>query len=570
MTIFKKLLPLIIIILLSYFAIKPLFIPGFFPIHDDTQVQRVFEMKKSLSDGVLPVRWVEDLGYGFGYPIFNFYAPLAYYVGGFLSLSGFDALIATKIMLGLGIILSGITMFFLAKEFWGKIGGVVSGTLYLFAPYHALNIFVRGDFAEIWAYAFIPLVFLGIYKISRVGANHLWIIISALSFAAIIISHNLTAMMITPFIIIYALVLIISSKNNRQLAIRYLLFAILGLSISAFYWLPALSEMKYTNVISQIGGGADFRDHFVCLPQLWESLWGFGGSVPGCADGLSFRIGKIHLILASFSLIVLLLIWKKQKSVTNTILFFIISFLASVFLMLEVSKPVWEAIPYMEYFQYPWRFLALTSFTVSFLAGSLIILSKSKIISLLLGSVLIAAVLFINAKLFVPQYIKNVKADDFVNQSHLRWRTSKISDEYMPKNFAKPNNENEIPGNKFTPHQSGAGFTAENKEVKIKILDDNVRHFSAKITSRENSSIIINLAYFPAWHTYLDNSEIPYVIFNKGLKVTIPKGEHVLSVKFIQTPIEKFADLLSLAGVIALFIGIITSGKEIVNAKKTT
>lgn len=561
MTIFKKLLPLITIIFISYFAIKPLFIPGFFPIHDDTQVQRVFEMKKSLSDGIFPVRWVEDLGYGFGYPIFNFYAPLAYYVGGFLSLSGFDALIATKIMLGLGIILSGITMFYLAKEFWGKIGGVVSGTLYLFAPYHALNIFVRGDFAEIWAYAFIPLVFLGIYKITRAGANYLWVIISALSFAAIIISHNLTAMMITPFIIIYALVLIISSKNNRQLAIRYLPFAILGLSISAFYWLPALSEMKYTNVISQIGGGADFRDHFVCLPQLWESLWGFGGSVPGCADGLSFRIGKIHLIIASFSLIVLLLIWKKQKNVSNTGLFFIISFLASIFLMLEVSKPVWEAIPYMAYFQYPWRFLALTSFTVSFLAGAVIVLSKSKINSLLLGSVLIAATLFINAKLFVPQYIKNVKADDFVNQSHLRWRTSKISDEYMPKNFAKPNNENEIPDSKFT---------VENKEVKIKMLDDKARHFSAKITSGQNSSVIINLAYFPAWHTYLDNSEIPYIIFNKGLKVTIPKGEHVLSVKFIQTPIEKFADLLSLAGVIALFIGIITSGKEIVNAKKTT
>ncbi len=576
MIIFKKILPLLILIAFSYFTIKPLFIPGFFPIHDDTQVQRVFEMKKSLSDGIFPVRWVEDLGYGFGYPIFSFYAPLAYYIGGFLSLSGFDPLIAAKIMLGLGVILSGITMFFFAKEFWGKIGGVVSGILYLFAPYHALNIFVRGDFAEIWAYAFIPLVFLGTYKIychcerseaiCKKNKNLqplFWIIISALSFAAIIISHNLTAMMITPFMITYALILTItSSKNARSSLISHLSSLIfLGLLLSAFYWLPALSEMKYTNVISQIGGGADFRDHFVCPPQLWDSQWGFGGSVPGCADGLSFRAGKIHLILASFSLIVLLLLWKKQKSAGNTILFFIISFLASVFLMLEISKPVWESIPQMAYFQYPWRFLVLTSFTTSFLAGSIIILSKSKIISLLLGSALIAATLFINAKLFIPQYIKNIKVDDFINESSLKWRTSKISDEYMPQNFSKPQNENEIPDSKFT---------AENKETKIKILQDGIQQFSAKITSRENTSVIINLAYFPAWHTYLDNSEIPYIVFNKGLKVTIPKGEHVLSVKFIQTPIEKFADLLSLAGVIALFIGIITSGKEIVNAKKTT
>ncbi|MBU4098906.1 glycosyltransferase family 39 protein, partial [Patescibacteria group bacterium] len=212
----KKLLPIFIIICLSYFTIRPLFISGFFPIHDDTQVQRVFEMKKSLADGMLPVRWAGDLGYGYGYPIFNFYAPSAYYIGGFLNLIGFDALIATKIMLGLAVVLSGITMYLLAKEFWGRIGGMISGVLYLFAPYHAVNIFVRGDFAELWAYTFIPLVFLGIYKISRRKKSWFWITVSALSFAAIIVSHNLTAMMITPFIIMYALILIISSsKNNR-------------------------------------------------------------------------------------------------------------------------------------------------------------------------------------------------------------------------------------------------------------------------------------------------------------------------------------------------------------------
>jgi uncharacterized membrane protein len=79
MNLLKRFLPLIIIIVLSFFAIKPLFHPGFFPIHDDTQVARVFEMTKSLQAGMFPVRWVSDLGYGLGYPIFNFYAPLSYY-----------------------------------------------------------------------------------------------------------------------------------------------------------------------------------------------------------------------------------------------------------------------------------------------------------------------------------------------------------------------------------------------------------------------------------------------------------------------------------------------------------
>ena len=98
MTYFKKLFPLIIILTLSFFAVKPLLLPGFFPMHDDTQVARVFEMGKVLQNGIFPVRFVPDLGYGYGYPIFNFYAPLAYYIGASFIFLGFDALLATKIM----------------------------------------------------------------------------------------------------------------------------------------------------------------------------------------------------------------------------------------------------------------------------------------------------------------------------------------------------------------------------------------------------------------------------------------------------------------------------------------
>src|SRR3989338_6324726 len=105
---------LFLVLILSFWAIKPLLIPGFFPMHDDTQVARVFEMGKMLGSGVFPVRWVPDLGYGYGYPIFNFYAPLAYYIGGAFILLGFDALLATKLMMILGILLASVFMYLLA------------------------------------------------------------------------------------------------------------------------------------------------------------------------------------------------------------------------------------------------------------------------------------------------------------------------------------------------------------------------------------------------------------------------------------------------------------------------
>src|SRR3990172_12552232 len=109
MNILKKLFPFIVILIFSFFTYKPLLNPGFFPIHDDTQVARVYEMTQSLKDGMFPVRWVEDLGYGYGYPIFNFYDPLPYYLGAGFMFLGFDALVATKLVMTLGMILSGVS-----------------------------------------------------------------------------------------------------------------------------------------------------------------------------------------------------------------------------------------------------------------------------------------------------------------------------------------------------------------------------------------------------------------------------------------------------------------------------
>src|SRR3989344_7279249 len=165
MKIIKNIFPILTVFILSFFSIKPLFVSGFFPMHDDTQVARVYEMGKSLSDGMFPVRWAADLGYGYGYPIFNFYAPLAYYFGGALNALGTDALLSTKIMMIVGIILSGVFMYLLTRELWGKIGGLVSSLFYIYAPYHAVDIYVRGDVAEFWAYAFIFLAFYAIFSV---------------------------------------------------------------------------------------------------------------------------------------------------------------------------------------------------------------------------------------------------------------------------------------------------------------------------------------------------------------------------------------------------------------------
>lgn len=566
MKIVIRLLPILAVLLLSYFAIKPLFVSGFFPIHDNTQIARVFEMKKALQDGEFPVRWVADLGYGYGYPIFNFYAPLAYYVGGFFNITGFDSLIATKIMMGFGMILAGIFMYLLAKEFWGKSGGVVAGLLYVYAPYHALDLYVRGDIAELWAYAFIPLVFYGMWK-AYSERQWRYVFIGSIGYAGIILSHNLTAMMASPFVLFAALLFYIYARQEEKMDRPYypVIIVFIGLLLAGFYWLPVFAEMRYTNVLSQIGGGADYRDHFVCLSQLWNSPWGFGGSIPGCVDGLSFKIGKLHIILALLSLIALWLFWKTEKAKFGVVLFFTVAILFSLFLTLQSSQFIWDSFPQMAFFQYPWRFILIASFFISFLGGSTVWLAKRfiarPVFSYILIGILLLAIIYINSDVFVPQTYLHINASDYTNSKTLQWTTSRISDEYMPPQFVKPRNANEVPQGKIAL-QDG---------ITVQSLNAQTQKIQAVIAAKEKSEILIYQAYFPGWHVFIDGTQSYFAYFGRGILVTIPQGAHTVVLAFQQTPIEIAANILSLTGVFVLILGIITTRrKQPKHAKKST
>jgi hypothetical protein len=553
-------LGLLVVILLSYFTVSTLFRAGYFPMHDDTQVTRVYEMSVAIKDGQLPVRWVKDLGYGYGYPIFNFYAPLAYYVGSFISLVGPDPLTATKYMIILGLVMAGLTMYFFARSFWGVTGGIVAAAFYLYAPYHAVNVYVRGAIAETWAYAFVPLTFYGLWK---VYAERKWryVIFGSLGFAGVILSHNLTAMMILPFYIFLVIVLsaLIIKAGERKSWLLLPTMAIISMMLSAFYWMPAIQEMGYTNVRSQITGtGSVYGDHFVCPMQLWDSPWGFGGSTKGCIDGMSFKLGKIAIIASVVSLALGVFFIRNNNKNRNAVILTFLGLLLVIFLMTPYSKSIWDAISPMAYFQFPWRFLLLGSFFTSFLAGAIpyiveqinVTVKAYKYAAIGMAVGLVGIVIFMNAKYFMPLTINDKTSDDYTKRSVIVWKVSKISDEYMPKGFAKPKSEKDIVKSKITSIDSLPA---------IDITKDTTTNLEATVISNVPTRLLLNIAYFPAWQVFLDGKAVDYKIEDNGLLIQVPEGEHVVSARFIPTEIETTANLISLAGVIVLFLGIIAA-----------
>src|SRR3972149_864417 len=129
----------ILVILLASIAISlPLLKPGLYVIHDDQQIARLFLFDEALKSGQFPVRWVDGLGFGFGYPLFVFYPPLVYMIGEIYHLIGFGFIDSTKLAFFTSIVASGVAMFIFAKEIWGRYAALTGAIFYILVPYRAL------------------------------------------------------------------------------------------------------------------------------------------------------------------------------------------------------------------------------------------------------------------------------------------------------------------------------------------------------------------------------------------------------------------------------------------------
>jgi hypothetical protein len=561
---YKSILIYILLIILSIPAILPFFNEGFFSMHDDTQVVRVAQMYKALVDGQFPVRWVADLGYGYGYPLFNFYGPLPYYFGALCMFLGASALVATKIMFIVGIIGASISMFLLAKNIWGTLPGIVAAVLYQYAPYHAVDIYVRGAVGEFWAIAILPLVFLGIVLLEKRGLekkatakNLLWpFLITSSSYAALILTHNITAMITSVYLgigivgtVLYGCFrYLVHGTYPQRLIVKLsavILSLIVGLGLSASFWVPAFFESSYTNVNAVIGASADYHDHFVYLDQLWDSTWGFGGSVLSKADGMSFKVGKIGIVLASFSLIFLgWQLWSKSASrrlIVYSVCIVLIT-LTAIFMTNTISSIIWDSISTFAFIQYPWRFLLFIVFGISLLSAGLFTIKKD-IFVFVLSSLLIILIIFVNAKYFAPQNYLILSTRDYASNQYVKWYASRISDEYMPKFFVKPTSVSELQTNKFV----------FNPFVNIETSKITTDKYVLQYQSEQESFLHVNLAYFPGWTARLDGKSFPFIVLSDGIQLKIPQGRHVLEIMRTDTLLERSANGISLFCLIIIF-----------------
>src|SRR4026207_1653260 len=73
---------LLVAALIATLAAWPLLSRARLPVFTDAElhVYRTYEIISAWRAGVFYLRWAPDLFYGFGYPVFHYYAPPSYYL----------------------------------------------------------------------------------------------------------------------------------------------------------------------------------------------------------------------------------------------------------------------------------------------------------------------------------------------------------------------------------------------------------------------------------------------------------------------------------------------------------
>lgn len=566
MLILKKNIFLILAVLLTFFAVRALMHPGFFPIHDDEQIARLHELNYDLVSLHIPPRLSQNLGFGYDYPFFNFYPSFVYYFAEVFKLIGFSLILSTKIMIFSGFIFSGVFMYLFTKEYFGKLGGLVAAVLYVYAPYHSVDVYVRGALPEFWSFVFIPAIFWAILRLQK-KSTYGNVLLLGLFGTGLMLTHNLVFMMAMPFVAVYFFYLLHRVNNRKTFFLTAVISGILALLLSSYFFLPAILENKFTMVGLLTQQLADYNLHFVSLKQFFNSPWGYGGSILGPKDGLSLEVGKIHLILFAVSSASFVYFLIKKKSKELVLIPFIIIFALSIFLQSYYSKPVWDLVNPLSYIQFPWRFMLFSVFSASFIAGYIFSLKFDEKLKKIIAILLIGIAILFYSELFKPsKYLTIAKDADYVSQNVIRWKTSSMAFEYVPAGIATKKsdlgttivdiNQNEI---------AKESATVLSGDMIVRVLEDKPQLKKFEVMAIDKGRLQINTYSFPGWKVYLNNKQISYNDNNKLKLITIDvgKGTSIIEVKFTDTMARKFSDALSLIGVILAILLLLNLSKKL-------
>ncbi len=525
------------------------------PLH----LYRLVELDRCLSNGCFFPRWMPDLAQGYGFPLLNFYPPLAYYLAEGWHLLGFSLARSLNLTFLLASMLSAVAMYLLARDLAGDVGGVLAALLYAYAPFSLQNAIQRGGVAEVLAWALAPVV-LWAFRRLVLEARARWLLLASVSYAAFLLAHHLSALTFTPLLFLAVLGTWLGRRTRGGLA-RPLSALALALGLSAFFALPAVFEQRFVQ-IDRVYASAGFDYHYFFTS--WRALLSGPRQTdvtllnPDCPRA----IGWIQAGQALLGCLAAVLARSAGRRAWYLGAAAVCA--ALLFMMLPIAGPVWEALGILRFLQYPWRLLAPLSLVLAFLGGGVALLLPRRSRRGWVGPALAAAVAlgllaYDTSLLYAPRQplpSGNPTVADLLEFERQSWLPSLTSNyDYLPIWVHEIPAQSPMAAQYAAPAPVSwleAGSLPPGARVQQQVY--RVNDMELTLQSPVPFRAIVNQFYFPGWRAYLDGAAIPIAPATPHglLGVELPAGTHRLRLRFEDTPLRRAAIAVSLVALLAL------------------
>lgn len=362
-----------------------------------------------------------------------------------------------------------------------------------------------------------------------------------------------------PVLGVWVILNILQEKNFKSL-IGLILGGLLGVGLAAFFTLPVFFEQKYAHLETLVGGYFDYRQHFVSLYQLLVSnFWGYDSSVWGTDDGLSLSAGQIQFLGSLSAVAIAAFSFKKFKKLSITAITLFALAIFTLFMVHQRSAPIWTLFEdTLEFVQFPWRFLSVSSFLLSTLCAIGIFMIQKldfKIFKtkafIIYSVVLLVACLILYLPFFRPnKWYDITDAEKFSGQSWEKQLTISIFDylpiyAFLPPTSAAPTNPEVLEGSaEFRSNQKGSNY----KSWEVNVAEPSL--LRAPIFDFPGMKVFVDGNIVDHWNNDCRNEEFCHglVTFN------IDPGPHNILIKLTNTPIRSIANLLTLLSFVILII----------------
>jgi len=500
---------------------------------------RLTEVHQNLINGIALPRWAPDFGMGTGQPLFVFHPPMFYSLAELFHLLGFDFTTAVNLACVPIVLASGASIFLLARLYFGEAGGWLAATAYLYAPYLAVDLFVRSSLEEFTTFPFLALAMYGFGAYALQGKRRHWLVGGA-AYAAVVFSSFPSALIYSPLLAAFVAFAAWRARSWKVLFKQAGGMAF-GLALALCVWLPAVVERQDVWMERVLDGVHRYSNHLLDWRQLFYSPWGYGVPAPGSDDGISFALGRSHLLLGA--LVCVLIARRGKQGERRLVCFFAAASILLCVPTLRQMQWLWDYISLLQFVVWPWRLLGMAALCLAMLAGALgPVLTRS-------GRWRKPAMAAAMGLLMIP------------NLSHLHPRAYRDVDTafWTPRQMAVRGWEATMAGEvtprwvETAPFYNPAAAYVTDGEAQVRQISRTPFSWVGAVSASTAATVGLSTAYYPGWEVRLDGRQVPfYPSPGTGMiRIPVSPGEHRAEAVWRGTAMQRWSQAASLAALAA-------------------